>query len=1357
MYDQQRPYYQLMVKRISNFFDKSRTPLWQRALLLSLVLLVPLVAVSVVLIAPHKQAKADVTTGANDNLRTGWYSDEANLSPGQVTGSNFGQLFKSNVDGQVYAQPLVSQGTVLVVTETNHVYGLDSVTGAQKWTKALGTPFNPVQAPISCGDLAPYVGITGTPVIDPATNIAYFTSKAYVSGTSGAATYSMYAVNVATGATVSGFPVQIQGTASNAPTHTFNPVTELQRPGLLLVNGVVYAAFGGHCDRKPFEGWIAGVSTAGKLTTMWTDEANDDQSTYPDGGIWQSGGALVSDGPGQIIFASGNGNIPPRNTPGKPVQGSPVVGALGQSVVRLSVQGDGSLKATDFFSPYDSSDLNQSDSDLGSGSPVELPSQYFGTPQYPHLLLQVGKQGNLYVMDANNLGGIGEGSAGGDLVVNRVQGVGGIWGKPGVWPGDGGYIYMSSAQGGGGTGRLKAYKYGLDGSGNPIFSQAGTTPQSDLFGFGSSSPVVTSSGTVSGSAVVWVVWAADGTGTNAQLRAYNPIPVNGTLQMLQSWPIGTSSKFNSPAVSNGRVYVGTRDGTVLGFGSPVASPLNGNPVGFPTTIIGKTATATATLTASAAETVTALNITGAGFSVGTSTPALPATLAAGATISVPITFAPTGQPGLYSGTLTATTSIGTSNFSVSGNAESASATVSASPTTISFGGVAIGGGSTSQTVTFTNGGAQPLTINSATLPAAPFSVSGLPANGSTIAADSSVTATVTFTPTMVGSFTDDLVLNTSAGPSDVPLSGSGGQPPKLQITPLNTNFGNVSVGGTAVASFSVANTGGVDLSITKSKPPAAGVGFTAITSLAEGTTIPAGKSLTETVTFSPTATGAVSDTWIINSNDSTGIQQVNFTGTGVAAVATPQPSLYVTSNNILQPTTGTTTANVTVSLSAPSTSTVKVQYATKDGTAKTASGAYVAIPITTLTFAPGQTTQNIPVTINGSATHSNVGQFEFTLAKATNAVIATAYGRENIVSPVTATPGYTVSIGDAAVKASPTGTVTANFPVTLSSDPAPGDTVTVTVSTADGTAVAANGDYVSLPATTLTFNSITGSTQNVAVTVNAVATGTTNKTFFVNLTNASANAGIVHTQAMGTIVNSSSPALPTAYVNDITIVPPTTGTTTATFTVALGMASTSTIKVQYATHDKTATVANNDYVATSGTLTFAPGQTSQTVTVMVNSFASGGVSKYFYLNLSRPVGAVINNVSGKCNLVGKIGGYFGYVENESIIQNSTSSALVQVPVTLSSPVATGQIVTVNVSTTDGTAIAGTSGDYIAVPSTKLTFAEGQQTILVPIYINPNAATTANKTFTVTIQGASSNLTVVSGSATVTIVSHAQGQ
>ena len=1353
MNDPSHPHSRVQLERIAKFLNKQHIPPWQRLLLLALVLAIPLVAVGVVFFAPHQRAKADVTTTANDNLRTGWYSDQANLSPSQVSSTNFGQLFSTAIDGQVYAQPLVSQGTLLVVTETNHVYGLDPVKGTLKWTRGdLGIPFNPND--VSCGDISPSVGITSTPVIDPATNIAYFTSKTYVGGAAtippSPATYYMYAINVATGQTVSGFPVEIKGTAANDSTHTFTGTTQLQRPGLLLLNGVVYAAFGGHCDRKPFEGWVAGISTAGKLTTLWSDEAGVAQSSYPSGGIWQSGGGLVSDGPNQIVFASGNGLPPTTPSPGKPAPST-----LGQSVVRLTVQTDGSLKATDFFSPFDASFLNQSDSDLGSGSPVALPPQYFGTKSNPRLMLEVGKQGNLYVMNADNLGGSGQGINGSDGVINRVSGLGGIWGKPAVWPGDGGYIYVSSAQGGGATGRLKAYKYGLDGNGNPIFSAAGTS--GDLFGFGSSSPVITSSGAVSGSSVLWVVWATDGTGTNAQLRAYNPVPVNGTLQLLQSWPIGTSSKFNSPGVSDGRVYVGARDGHILGFGSPIAAPLSGNAIGFSSTIVGQSTTVNETLTANVAQTVTAINTTGAGFSTGTSTPTLPATLAAGATLTVPVTFAPTSKPGLYSGVLSATTSVGSSNFSIAGTAQSASASISVDPATISFGGVAIGGGSTSSTVTFSNTGAQPLTVNSLTSPTTPFSVSGVPANGSTIASNASVTVTITFTPTTVGAFTDNLTLNTSAGPALVRLSGNGGQPPKLQISPLNTDLGNVSIGGTAVATFTVANPGGVDLTITKSKPPASGVGFTASTTLAEGTTNAAGKSVTETVLFQPTTTGTISDTWIINSNDPTGqLQQVNFTGTGVAAppaANVPLPSVYITNNSVIQPDTGTTTLNATVSLSAASNATVSIVYATKDATATAASGAYVAIPATKLTFAPGQTTQTVPITINGNASHSNTGQFRITLSSPIGVVIATPLSREYIVSPTPVPPPYTVTVGDVQVNASATANVTANFPVTLSSTPAPGDTVTVTVATADGTATTTNGDYIAVASTTLTFTSLTNSTQNVAVTVNKVATGTTNKSFFLNLTKASTNAGIVHIQGVATIVNGGGAAQPSVYADDINIVPPITGTTTATFTVQLGNASTSTVTVNYATHDSSATIANNDYVATSGTLAFAPGQTSKTVSVTVNANAAGGSAKVFYLNLARATGAVIYDVSSKCNLAGNVGGYYAYIYNESAIQNSTANGLVLVPVSLSSVVPSGQTVTVTVSTTDGTAVAGANADYIAIPATTLTFAEGQQTILVPVSINPNTAVNANKTFTLTITKASSNTTVISASATITIVSH----
>ncbi|WP_330351161.1 outer membrane protein assembly factor BamB family protein [Streptomyces sp. NBC_00582] len=88
--------------------------------------------------ASEKARTADVTAVSKDTYRTGWDPDEPGLAPGQVSSSDFGQRFSTAVDGQVYAQPLVVGNTVVVATENNKVYGLDSATGVVIWTKSLG-------------------------------------------------------------------------------------------------------------------------------------------------------------------------------------------------------------------------------------------------------------------------------------------------------------------------------------------------------------------------------------------------------------------------------------------------------------------------------------------------------------------------------------------------------------------------------------------------------------------------------------------------------------------------------------------------------------------------------------------------------------------------------------------------------------------------------------------------------------------------------------------------------------------------------------------------------------------------------------------------------------------------------------------------------------------------------------------------------------------------------------------------------------------------------------------------------------------------------------------------------------------
>jgi hypothetical protein len=827
-------------------------------------------------------ALAAGVTSSGDDLRTGWYPDQPSLTPQLVSGGTFGQLWSTPVDGQVYAQPLLANGTLLVATENNKVYGLNPATGAMKWAAPLnlGTPWK--AADIGCGDLTPNIGVTASPVIDAATNTAYMTHKTYASGTTGAARWYMDAIDLATGTEKAGFPVQLSGTAQNSPAQTFQPTTELQRPGLLLLDGVVYASFGAHCDITPYQGWIFGVSTAGAVTARWV--ANQ---TGNGAGIWQSGAGLTSDGSGSILLSTGNGGAP-----NAAILGSTPPPNLGESVVRLRVQADGSLKATDFFAPFDAFSLDSWDADFASGGVTGLPSPSFGTLALPHLAVAVGKQGYVYLLNRDDLGGSRQGPSGADRVVQRIGPYGGVWSRAGVWPGDGGWIYIPTASGGnsaaGSSGNLRVYQYGLSGGGQPALSLQATS--TDAFGFSSSAPMITSDGTTSGSALVWMIWTPNGAGTGAQLRAYDPVPVAGKPVLRWSAPIGTSAKFATPGVGAGRLYVGTRDGHVLGFGSPVTPVLTGSAVAFPTTTVGSSSQKTETLTATDAIVLSSLSSSSTQFTLGTPSRPLPATLAAGQTIQVPVSFTPTAT-GPIGGTLTATTSTGkTATFALSGSGQAATAQLDVTPPLVSFGGTAVGG-HLSGSATFRNVGGAPLTINAVHLPAAPFGASGVPAVGSAIAPGGSVTVTVTFDPTATGTFNDQIGLDTTGGNKAIGLSGTAGSAGVLKVTSETNDYGSLAVGGSAVKTFTVANTGGVPVTITKSKPPTGGA-FAATTTLAEGTTIAPGATLTESVVFAPNAAGYASGTWSINGDDTTGLHQVAFTGSGtIPAPVTPAWSL----------------------------------------------------------------------------------------------------------------------------------------------------------------------------------------------------------------------------------------------------------------------------------------------------------------------------------------------------------------------------------------------------------------------------------------------------------------------------------
>ncbi len=843
----------------------------RRARDLSVACMLLLLLLAATLGALAGPAGAAGITNAGDDLRTGWYPNSSSITPQLVSGGTFGQMWSASVEGSVYAQPLLENGTLLVATEKNKVYGLDPSSGALKWEKPLnlGTPWNP--SDISCGDLTPSVGVTATPVIDPATNIAYMTHKTYVSGTSGPARWYMDAVDMSSGLERPGFPVELSGSAQNAPGQSFSPTTQLQRPGLLLLEGVVYAAFGSHCDRLPWQGWIFGVSTAGKVTARYVDDTIEGG-----GGIWQSGSGLMSDGPGTIMFTTGNGGAPSQ-----PAAGSKPPANLGESVVRVRVQPDGSLKPVDFFAPFNGPALDEYDADFASSGVTGLPSEYFGTSALPHLAVADGKQGYVYLLNRDSLGGVSQGPGGTDNVIQRLGPRGGVWSRPGIWPGDGGYVYIPTSSGSSAGGNLDVYKYGLSGTGTPSLSLAASSE--DAFGWGSGAPVITSEGTTSGTALVWVVWSTNRTGAGGQLRAYDPVPVNGRPVLRFTAPIGTASNYSTPGVGAGKLFVGTREGKVLAFGSPVTPPLSGPALSFPTTTFGGSSQKTLTLTANANLTLSGLTSSSPEFALGEASKGLPAELLAGETISVPVTFAPT-EAGLVGATVTAKTSAGDQMFAVSGTGQFKGPHLIVSPPVVSFQGTAIGA-HRSETTTFSNGGSEPLTISEVTLPAPPFGTEGAPKAKDTIASGKSVTVTVSFNPTQAGTFKSAIGLQTTGGNGQIGLSASAAAPGTLQVDHEANDYGSVLVGSESTRSFTITNTGGTAVTITKSKPPIGGE-FTSATSLPEGTTVQAGESITEQVTFAPTAAGAASGEWQINGEDTSGLHTVLFTGTATR----PTPS-----------------------------------------------------------------------------------------------------------------------------------------------------------------------------------------------------------------------------------------------------------------------------------------------------------------------------------------------------------------------------------------------------------------------------------------------------------------------------------
>lgn len=520
-------------------------------------------------------ARADEVTISQNVSRDGWDSKEPILSPATVAGKTFGRIFDTRVNGQVFAQPLNVGDSVLVATENDYVYSINRSTGKVNWSRQLGSPY--ASATEDCGQtpvVLPYIGVTSAPVYDSSTGTLYVSGM--LSGPPGddkdmstkTPTYDLFALNESTGAIK--WKKQIAGSPTDNSGNTFNAALQMQRTGLLLLNGSVYMGFGALCadgaaDHQ-YIGYIAGVNTKSHAETLWTDEEKDYPGQY--GGIWQGGGGLLAVGK-SIYFATANGTAPALGTKGS---AAPSQAHLGQSMVQLNVQSNGSLKAADFYSPGNANRMTAVDHDFGSGGPILLP---FGTKDYPHLFATADKEAQTFLLNQSRLGGRSKSATGSTAVftgspslVKEPEPAGGGGVAHGLWG------HMAAFAGVGPTGKATDYLYyegtgwgstdnmyvlSFDGANpkKPVLKNIGATSQT--FGFSSGSPVITSNGRAATSAVVWEVQTDNSNGTGGSLDAFSALPVKGVLKEIWSAPIGDAAQFTVPATSDGRVYVGARN------------------------------------------------------------------------------------------------------------------------------------------------------------------------------------------------------------------------------------------------------------------------------------------------------------------------------------------------------------------------------------------------------------------------------------------------------------------------------------------------------------------------------------------------------------------------------------------------------------------------------------------------------------------------------------------------------------------------------------------------------------------------------------------------------------------------------
>jgi outer membrane protein assembly factor BamB len=499
---------------------------------------------------PPPPTTSVVATFHNDNARTGQNLSESTLTTANVNANSFGLLFVIPVDGKVDGQPLylpnlnisgATHNAIFIVTEHGSVYAFDADNGTPLWQVSTLGSGESTSDDHGCSQVTPEIGITATPVIDPSAGghgTIYFIAMS--KDASGNYHQRLHALDVTTGAEEFGGPKEIQatypGTGDNSSGGKviFDPGQQLERPGLLLLNGVIYTAWGSHCDIRPYTGWVIGYdeSTLSQTSVLnVTPNGNE-------GAFWMSGAAPSADPIGNIYALDANGVFDTTVN----AQGFPIEGDFGNAFLKISTTNK-QLEVADYFEMSNQGSENSTDEDLGSGGALVLPDMTDGSGKTRHLSIGAGKDGHIYVVDRDAMGKFNPSA---NNIYQDIPAAGAVFSMP---------AYFNST-----------VYYGPSGSDIKAFpinnAQLGSSPTSQTahsFPYPGATPSISANGTSNA-----ILWAAENSNpavlhaydaTNLANELYNSNQASGGRDHF-----GAGNKFIVPTVINGKVYVGTTNG-----------------------------------------------------------------------------------------------------------------------------------------------------------------------------------------------------------------------------------------------------------------------------------------------------------------------------------------------------------------------------------------------------------------------------------------------------------------------------------------------------------------------------------------------------------------------------------------------------------------------------------------------------------------------------------------------------------------------------------------------------------------------------------------------------------------------------